>query len=70
MFSEVKSTEKHTVKTALDPDVSVLISGGTIASVEKPGVWLSEMRSETTPHVTRRKYKPSCRYRGNGCGPD
>jgi len=64
------STERHTVKTTLDPNVSVFITGGTVTSIEKSRVWLSRTESETTLHMMRKKYEPSCKHRGNGCDPD
>jgi len=40
-----------TIDTTLDPDVSVLITGSTIAGVEESRVWLGGLKSETTPQI-------------------
>ena len=44
--------EKLTIDTALNPDVSVLITGSTVTGVEESGVWLNIPRSLTITHMT------------------
>lgn len=50
--------KKPTIDTALDPDVSVFITGSTVASVEESGIWLGDPKSLTASQATSRNTNP------------
>lgn len=50
--------ERLTIDTTLDPDVSVLITGSTVTSVEESRVWLSSQESSTIPRTTSGNTNP------------